>query len=318
MTYLPERTISYKTYIKRTMRESLDAVFKNHPDEYLKNVKVTIDYPRDQTDYPAVVIKFFERKIYNSGIGHEEYHRVYDPPQPTIEATTGSLPLNRYEYRISYILASGEETEASLPLTTNVDFATGGFTLTWDAVDGVQKYRVYRRARGQRHVYVETTDPTYTDTGFVGTEGSPLNTRHFQRYRWSGDIEFNVYALSTLDRDIIADTLVQTIAMGELNRYTARLFDRVYTSNFELYPLADYNYINLNSDVIVGFGETQAPVPWMAEDEIIYQNGYRVEASGEFFNIPGAALPTIEEVIQYPYVQDIDSLPQGNEPPWPE
>ena len=61
MSYLPERTIKYKTYIKTALVEALRPVFVNHADEKLKNTRVTIDFPKERQQYPSVVVRFYEK-----------------------------------------------------------------------------------------------------------------------------------------------------------------------------------------------------------------------------------------------------------------
>src|SRR4051812_31881558 len=122
---LPEQTIRYKTYVKTALVEALRSVFSNHPDSLLQRTKVSIDYPTSENKYPTVLVRFFEGKITNAGVGHVES-----------------------------LLREG--------------------TAIYD------KYR---------------------------------------HYLYHGDIEFAVYALSSKDRDLIADTLVQTIGMGDMATY---------------------------------------------------------------------------------------------------
>lgn len=143
-------------------------------------------------------------------------------------------------------------------------------------------------------------------------KSDPPQYYRYKHYFWSGDIELAVYALSSLDRDLITDTLVQTIAMGELEAYTNRFFLRVYADDIT-YPDAETNFININSDVIQGFGETQAQTPWSSEDDLIYQSSYRVGASGEFYSLPKGPHGFVDEVTVYPYAKDIEEVPEGDE-----
>lgn len=315
MSFTPERTLPYKTYIKRALVEGLRSVFTSHPDLLLQQTKVSIEYPRTQADYPAVLLKFYERKIMNAGVGHSQDLKLYDPPKPTVTSADGSLPDRWYEYRVSYILADDEETESSE--AKRVENPAGGahFTLTWPAGD-VVKYRVYRRSAGTPfHVYWETTDPTYVDNGASGTPGTPLGARKFKHYMWSGDFEFAVYALSNLDRDLIADTLIQTIAMGDLEAFTNSFYARVEPVNspsVEAYAGSASNFIVLQSDEVVGYGESQAPVPWGSEDDLIYQTSYRIGAYGEFYNLPGRPRPFVEHADLFPYEPGRDVLPTGD------
>jgi hypothetical protein len=137
----------------------------------------------------------------------------------------------------------------------------------------------------------------------------------FKHYFYTGDIEFAIHALSSLDRDLISDSLIQTIGMGDLTEYTNRLFERIYETDETEHPKAAYNYINLNTDSVAGFGETQVPAPWLPEDVLVYQTSYRVGIAGGFYSLPPAdqaALGYIEQVDDYPYIKDLEEIPEGD------
>jgi hypothetical protein len=206
MNYLPEKTIRYKTYIKTALVESLRPVFNQHVDQKLQDTKVTIDFPKERQSFPSVVVRFYEKEIFNAGVGHKEQ--------------------------------------------------------------------------------------------VVNEDGQILNFKH---YFYKGDIELGIYTLSALDRDLVADTLVQTIAMGDLSSYTNQFFNRIYPPNSDEFPDSIGHFININSDKITGFGETQTSVPWDSEDDLVYNISYRVEVFGEFYSLP-PDLP-------YSYVTDVKLYP---------
>lgn len=227
MNYLPERTITYKTYIKTALVEALSAVFGQHKDKILRRTQVGIDFPRTEADYPTIIVRFFERKIDNAGVAHEEWIK-------------------------------GREGDQS----------------------GIQ-------------------------------EGATFRFKH--NFYW-GDLEFAIKALSSLDRDLVADSLVQTISMGDLESYTNRFFDRIYPDeSLNQYPASIWHYININSDTISGFGENQVDTPWMSEDDLIYSVSYRNPVFGEFYSVPpDAPVGLVRRVTQYPYVRGIDPVPTGD------
>lgn len=219
MTYLPEKTIKYKTYIKTALVESLRPVFLNHVDEKLQSTNVTIDFPKERQSFPSVVVRFYENQIENAGVGHEER------------------------------IADSED-------------------------------KVWR----------------------------------FKHYFYKGDIEFGIYALSALDRDLIADTLVQTIAMGDLCDYTNNFFNRIYPSDSEAFPDSIGHFININSDRINGVNETQTEVPWGAENDLQYTVSYRVGVFGEFYSLPpDASYEYVSQVFLYPYIKGVEEVPSGSE-----
>lgn len=224
MTILTEKTIPYKTYVKRSLVEALRTVFDDHPDKRIAKTKITIEYPTTENAYPAIIVRFFERGIHNAGVGHVEY--IYRDEDKTI----------------------------------------------------LDKYR---------------------------------------HYMYDGDIEFAIYALSSLDRDLIADALIQTLATGDVLPYTNQFLQRIYDYPE---PIADWNYVNVNTDRIQGYGETQSPAPWLSEDQLAYSTSYRVGISGEFYSLTPSTLPAgvIESVNVYPYIGGVEPIPEGSNSstPW--
>lgn len=194
---LPEKTIKYKTYLKSTLVNALQPVFTGHPDPFLQDVKVTLDFSMTREAYPAIVIRFFERDIKNIGVGHIEI--VYD-------AT----------------------------LNENIPF---------------------------------------------------------KHYLYNGDIEFAIYALSSYDRDIMADALIHTIAFGDLYDYSKDFWTSIVSPDTDTIPDALFNFATLGRDTLYGFGETQIPTPWKAEDQLLYLTNYRVPIFGEFYSIPPDVRP---------------------------
>lgn len=147
-------------------------------------------------------------------------------------------------------------------------------------------------------------------------EGTTI-TDKFRHYLYNGDIEFAIFALSSKDRDLISDALIQTLGMADMASYTNRFIDRLYfppedTDDYDDYR---YNYVNLNSDLISGTGETQTQQPWLSEDQLQYQTSYRLGIYGEFYSLPplegdtGSGL--IQKVTLYPYIQGMEPIPDG-------
>lgn len=225
--YLPERTVHYKTYIKTAVVEAFKDVFKHHVDELLGRTKVTIDYPRSGADYPALIVRFFEREINSAGIGHVEHI--------TVDSPTG-LP--------------------------------------------------------------EDPDRTFA----------------FKHSFYKGDLEYVIKGLSSLDRDLISDSVVQTLAMGELEDYTNRFFNRIYPEEASgQYPDSIWHYINVNTDKIQGTGETQVPTAWGSEDDLEYQTSYRTPVFGEFYSVPpNMPKDYVRKVLTYPYIAGAEPIPQGD------
>lgn len=146
-----------------------------------------------------------------------------------------------------------------------------------------------------------------------------INHLPVKHYLYHGDIEFSIKGLSSLDRDLLSDTIVQTLTMGELQSYTNNFFRRIYANEIK-YPLAATNFININTDQVMGFGETAVPAPWGPEDQLVYETAYRTNVFGEFYSPFPTITPTIiERVDMFPYLQDVEDVPTGREDdpaPW--
>lgn len=137
-------------------------------------------------------------------------------------------------------------------------------------------------------------------------------TYRFKHYFYNGDLEFSVSALSSLDRDLMTDAVVQTLAMGDLEAYTNRFLERIYADE-DIYPDAANHFITVNTDKISGFGETQVQVPWLSEDDLVYTASYRVGIFGEFYSLPpDLPAPLIEKITQYPYIEGVEPVPTGD------
>lgn len=149
-----------------------------------------------------------------------------------------------------------------------------------------------------------------------------------RRKRYHGTLEFAVYALSTLDRDIISDALVETIMMPTVHTYTDFFMSRIYRQE-EFERLKDlpsgtlgtahlHHFINLGNQQLSPGGESAVPAPWGAEDALIYQTSYSIPVMGEVLSLPPVVFYTlIEEVNAFPYVGGIDPVPTGVDDPAP-
>lgn len=225
---LRQQTIHYKTYIKETLTEGMAAVFAGHPDAILRDkTKPTVALPMTETEYPAVVVRFFERDIHNMGVGHQE-----------------SLP-------------------------------------TYDA------------------------------------DGEPTGRRiKFKHFGYSGDVEFAIYALSSVDRDLVGDAVVQILTMGETETYSTPFYDRIYEPDGVADPTSLEHFINLMSDRITGYGESEVIAPWMPEDVLVYQTSYRIPITGEFYSREpeDGDFGLVTDVETYPYIEVAGEDPPEGDP----
>lgn len=120
---------------------------------------------------------------------------------------------------------------------------------------------------------------------------TPIEYRH---YRFDGTVNFNVLALTPLERDRVAAGLMNLLAFNEVIPEF---------SNFKE-EMSDNDYVSLilNTEEITPRGENQTPVPWQNPDEMIFSQTYSVQMHGEFYsNSDTGDLIEIESVGAWPY-----------------
>lgn len=151
-----------------------------------------------------------------------------------------------------------------------------------------------------------------------GTDGQPIEpfggVYAFRHYMYHADIEFAILGLSSKDRDLISDTVVQTLAMGKLEAYTNQFFERIYPNETEAkYPDSIWHFINVNTDLFYDGSETQEQTPWQSEDDLIYRTSCRVPVMGEFYSVP-PDLPKeyVSNVLLFPYIGGLEDIPEGD------
>lgn len=144
--------------------------------------------------------------------------------------------------------------------------------------------------------------------------GYPDNVTSYIKYyhrMYKGDIEFAIYALSAIDRDVVRDGLVEVLAMQDVTPSGNAFINRLY---YELNdtPYGAWHYPVLNLDLITGYGEQESQPGWAPEDRLIYQVTYRVPIFGEFYsNTPKEPSGTglLSEVDVYPWIPNVDKAP---------
>jgi hypothetical protein len=167
-------------------------------------------------------------------------------------------------------------------------------------------------------IIVRFYERSITNAGVGHEEYLPIDIEEqfWQKFRhsfYSGDIEFAVYALSSYDRDLISDSLVQILSMGDTEDYTSQFLSRIYDASPAEKPTSLDHFVNINTDSVQGFGETQTVPPWGPEDVLVYQTSYRVGVWGEFYSLTRPqTYVLIENVEQYPYLQEIEPVPNPN------
>jgi hypothetical protein len=143
----------------------------------------------------------------------------------------------------------------------------------------------------------------------------PKLFQKFRHFYYNGDVEFKVLALSSKDRDFLADALVQTIGMANAEEYTKAFIIRVYDSNQAAEPDSLYHFINLSTDEFQELGDQEQNAPWMEEDLLVYSATFRVPIFGEFYSrvlTDTTSYGFVEKVEVYPWIANIETEPNPN------
>ena len=102
------------------------------------------------------------------------------PTNPAAAAGSGgALSSGRHYFRVVALMATGTRTANSAPSTeVSATVSSGGsVTLSWSAVSGADKYRVYRgTSAGGQSRYIDTTARNFTYTGSGETSGTPASS----------------------------------------------------------------------------------------------------------------------------------------------
>lgn len=93
--------MSYRRKLKAGLVSALRKTFDgNYPEEKLRDIRVSIEYPIQQQDYPSIWVDFEEATLQTAGIDHRE------------EDEDGHLVLRwRYEGHASYTIAAMSSLE---------------------------------------------------------------------------------------------------------------------------------------------------------------------------------------------------------------
>lgn len=125
----------------------------------------------------------------------------------------------------------------------------------------------------------------------LDSNGAPIQVMH---YRFTGQLNFNILALSPLERDRIAAGLVNLLAFGDVIPEFANFKNEIADG--------DYVRLVLLTDRITPQGLQTNPVPWDNPDEMVFAQTYSVQLFGEFYSeISSGNLVRISAVEVYPY-----------------
>ena len=136
----------------------------------------------------------------------------------------------------------------------------------------------------------------------------PKLFQKFRHFMYNGDIELKVLAMSSKDRDFLADAVVQAVGMSETETYTKAFLNRIYNANPETEEQSKYHFINLATDEFSELGDQEGPAPWMEEDLLVYSATFRIPIFGEFYSrllTDQTAYGFVTAVEIYPWIPDI-------------
>lgn len=132
------------------------------------------------------------------------------------------------------------------------------------------------------------------------------NLQKWNHRRFAGEFDLNIFALSTLDRDILADAVIEVISFGWLTSDLMPFFTTIYQGWGSTEVELLFNQLYINSDEIDEHGASVTVGPWRPEDQLVYTYGLSVACGGGFYNIvPELSWEYVEQV-------NIDPYPQGD------
>ena len=294
--YVAQQTLQYKTFLKRTMTEALQNAFGLYEDKTLAKTKIGPDYQTGRANFPSVVVKFYEQKIVNAGVGHMEWG-----PDNDVQILTGQGNITN---------GSGLITG----LATVQDLLPG---ITEIKGNGIHPNSFVRKVESESSILI--SQPAYeTRETTLSIRGELDINEKFIEYHHSiyhGDIALEVYGMSSVDRDKVADALVEVVQMGTVGEEGLSFQERIYNT-IGLSPYSKWHFIAVNTDLLSGYGEREELAPWMPEDTWVYRCEYRVPILGEFYSITpkslAGTLGLVQRVKFYPWnTAGISDEPQG-------
>ncbi len=303
--YLPQATLQYRTFLKRSITEGLQNAFVQYDDETLEACKIGIDYQTSRINFPNIVVKYYEKSLQNAGVGHKEWGNNGQLTELIAEEVT----INAAEAKLEKLastepLVAGETTVRGPGIPPE--------TFVQEIIDGTS---VFLSNHPERDVASATVRfKSYTSDKYT----------EYHHYRYNGDISLEIYGMSSADRDRVSDAVVEVVAMGtvgaEGRSFQERLYNTIEQASF---PYSAWHFIVVNTDILTNYGETEELAPWMPEDVWLYKTEYRFPVQGEFYSItplvPVADLALVKQVDVHPFHEEresgqpIDIIPVGVE-----
>lgn len=141
---------------------------------------------------------------------------------------------------------------------------------------------------------------------------TPAGTLHRWGHRYfTGTVDMTCYALTTVDRNILADSLINILSFGRWDSSLTPFINTLWGDPADDYSqLAAMYQLELATDNIKGGGNGVGPVPWQTEDELLYSKRISLDFFGGFYSA------VTEDLSQF--VQRIDIYPHITGDPEPE
>lgn len=185
-----------------------------------------------------------------------------------------------------------------------LDFGRGRWTLPGVIIKFLER-RLPNAGVGHVEYGISPTDPN---------PDSPTEWIKYYHRFYEGDVSFDIYAASAVDRDVVRDALVEVLAMTDTTVAGSNFINRFY-NELNATPYGLWHFPVLMLDNLTGYGENHTRAPWGGEDALVYQVTYRVPVFGEFYsNTPTSpsSLGILEYVDVYPWIDGTDPSPADN------
>lgn len=107
--------------------------------------------------------------------------------------------------------------------------------------------------------------------------------RKWNHRRFEGNLTFSCHALSPLDIDILADSVIEVLSFGRLDAQLGKFFTGIYGNKNDPVML-QFTQLMLNVDIINDSGVSAQIAPWQPEDVLVYSTEISIEIHGGFYN----------------------------------
>lgn len=106
---LTQFTTSYKTFLKRALRQSMASALTGHPDSTVARTQVALDFSLEDFTLPIVIVGFQEQTLPNAGVGHYEWF-----PSPTNPALYVEYQHRMYKGNASFTIYAQTSADRDL------------------------------------------------------------------------------------------------------------------------------------------------------------------------------------------------------------